>query len=194
MVRGDDERHFFGDESGISLLEGLLVFPLILLTFSAFVEFTYAMHQWNQTVKAAQLGARFASVSDPITKDPISHTTGSFALDYAVNKPGEATPEVITSATCDGANPVDCNDAELARLVDRMKAFNNRIKLANVQVTYQRSGLGYVGRPNGPVVTITVELRNVSLLMPIMNGLLGADFDVPPSKAAITSEDLSSSN
>jgi hypothetical protein len=35
-----------------------------------------------------------------------------------------------------------------------MNSFNPRIGFDNVVVTYQRSGLGYYGRPSGAVVTI----------------------------------------
>ena len=47
----------------------MLTFPIIMLVFAAFVEFGYAMSQWNQTVKALQYGARLAAVSDPLMKE-----------------------------------------------------------------------------------------------------------------------------
>ena len=56
-------RSFLREESGISLTEAMLTFPIVMLIFAAFVEFGYAMFQWNQTVKAVQLwcarGGRF---------------------------------------------------------------------------------------------------------------------------------------
>ena len=43
---------FWQDQRGVTLTEGLITLPLVLLAISAFVEFGYAMSQWNQTVKA----------------------------------------------------------------------------------------------------------------------------------------------
>ena len=66
MVGGRLFAPFREDESGIALSEALITCPIVLLVFAAFVEFGYAMSQWNQTVKALQYGARLAAVSDPL--------------------------------------------------------------------------------------------------------------------------------
>ncbi len=102
-------------------------------------------------------------------------------------------PATPLSAVCNGNIGTDCVPAELNRLVDRMDDFNDKITAANVRISYHRSGLGYVGRPMGPVVTTTLELGNIPLYLPIMNALLGFDFVVPIFKVTITSEDLSTS-
>ena len=49
-------RGFRRDESGISLIEGLIVFPLVLTVIITFVEFGYAVFQWSQTGKATAIG------------------------------------------------------------------------------------------------------------------------------------------
>ena len=50
----------------VALSEALITIPIVMLIFAAFIEFGYAMSQWNQTVKALQYGARLAAVSDPL--------------------------------------------------------------------------------------------------------------------------------
>jgi hypothetical protein len=183
---------FWQEEDGLSLVEGLVIFPLVLLTFSAFVEFAYATFQWNQTVKALQLGARLAAVSDPVTLDyEAALSTGYSTVE------GSATPEPISSpavSICDGAAPANCDGAGLARLVTRMQAFNEAIEEDNIRITYFRNGLGYVGRPEGPVSTIRIEVQELEFNLPIMNALLGFDFTIPANPVTITSEDLSSVN
>lgn len=180
---------FWREQHGASLLEGLVVFPLVLLTFSAFVEFAYATYQWNQTVKALQLGARLAAVSDPI----VTNYEATFTADYPTDQ-GSATPSPTgapVSLVCNGATDAGCDVTRLNRLVARMQLFNDSIQKANVIVTYSRSGLGYVGRPGGPVSTIRIEVQNLQFNLPIMNALLGFNFTVPANPVTITSEDLS---
>ncbi|MGO8658054.1 TadE/TadG family type IV pilus assembly protein, partial [Rhizobium ruizarguesonis] len=76
----------------------MLTFPIVMLVFATFIEFGYAMAQWNQTVKALQYGARLAAVSDPLTTNfnavfPIE------ATDPLNN--GKAAPNDATiSSTC----------------------------------------------------------------------------------------------
>ena len=63
---------------------------------------------------------------------------------------------------------------------------------ANIRVTYYRSGLGYVGRPGGPVVSITVETRNLTFNFFFLGALLGLNnITIPAHPVTITSEDLS---
>lgn len=187
MVTASIIKRLINSQKGISFTEGLVVFPLVLLTFSAFIEFGYAMYQWNQSVKATQLGARLAIVSDPIAADMATILVADYPPDE-----GGPTPSAAVSAVCDGATLTGCDAGELDRLVNRMQEFNNNISSENILITYYRSGLGYVGRPGGPVVTITLQVSDVPLDLTIMNALLGFDFDVPLSKVTLTSEDLSS--
>lgn len=192
---------FRRDESGIALSEALITFPIVLLVFAAFFEFGYAMSQWSQTVKALQFGARRAAVSDPLTSDfntvfPIG------ASDPANN--GKATPNDATiSSTC-GPGLANCT-GELNRIVygsDGVCAaagdprpgvcdINWRITPDKLVVTYQRSGLGYWGRPDGPVLTMRLEASGVTFDLPVLGALLGLnDITIPAHPVTITTEDL----
>jgi len=66
------------------------------------------------------------------------------------------------------------------------------ISAENVRVTYYRSGLGYVGRPFGPVSTITVELRQLSFDFLFADKLIPGltSLTIPAQPVSITSEDV----
>jgi hypothetical protein len=67
-----------------------------------------------------------------------------------------------------------------------------RIKPENVRIEYVHTGLGYAGRPGGPLPTITVGLIGLNFDFIILSGFLG----LPPISmsgltATATAEDLS---
>lgn len=195
---------FCRDTRGIALSEALLTFPIVLLVFAAFVEFGFAMSQWNQTVKALQYGARLAAVSDPLV--PVATFNATFPTEAAdpLNNGKAAPNDASIAATCTGAG---CS-VELKRIVYGSAAvdacpsratvaragmchINPRIDASNVVVTYQRSGLGYWGRPTGPVLTMRLEVTGVTFDLPILGALLGlGDITVPAHPVTITTEDL----
>jgi hypothetical protein len=202
MVRKTRNRAFWRGETGAVLVEALLVMPILLIVFAALIEFGFAVFQWNQAVKALQLGARLAAVSDPLPTDMTALTA-----DYPEPQ-GGATPSDPVTISC-GAGTTACNAVRLNRLVygsdgtcdssfgtslPGMCDFNPHIKPENVRVSYSRSGLGYVGRPAGPVVTITVELHGLHFTLPFLGALLGVNgMDIPAHPVTVTSEDLCSS-
>jgi hypothetical protein len=191
---------FRRSEEGATLVEGLIVFPIILLTFATFVEFGVAMVQWNQTVKAVQFGARTLAVSDPLV------AMAPFSADYPTTE-GGPVPVTAVAVIC-GPGATACNAAGLNRLVFGsdgqcnptaqgtrlgMCDINQRITPQNIRVTYYRSGLGYVGRPGGPVVSITIETVNMNFDFFFLGRLLGLNrITIPAHPVTITSEDLSS--
>ena len=72
-----------------------------------------------------------------------------------------------------------------------LNSFNTQIGPGNVVVTYERSGLGYKGRPRGAVVTVSLTLRNVTFDLPMLGALLGLDqITIPAMPVTVTSEDL----
>lgn len=192
---------FARDRRGVVLVEGLLVVPLIIIVSATMIEFGFAVYQWNQTAKAVQLGARLATVSNPLATD-----LSPLVADYPVEE-GAAPPATAVSVVC-GAGATACDATELNRLVlgsdgvcdpafgatkPGMCDFNPRIQTGNVRVTYARSGLGYVGRPGGPVVSLTVELRGMTFEFFLLGALLGLDqFEVPAFPVTYTGEDMMS--
>lgn len=201
MVIGRHVRRFLRDSSGAVLVEGLVAFPIVLLTFATLIEFGFAVYQWNQTAKALQLGARLAAVSSPLVTD-----MSAFVADYPVEE-GSAPPAAAVTVSC-GAGADPCDGAGLNRLIfgsdgvcdpafgasrSGMCDFQPRIGTDNILITYARSGLGYVGRPSGPVVTLRLELVGMTFDFFLLGALLGLDqFILPPFPVTITGEDLNS--
>src|SRR5262249_24565465 len=66
------------------------------------------------------------------------------------------------------------------------------ISAANVTISYAQTGLGYAGRPGGPVPTITVSLQNLHFQFFFLSYLLGENISIPAMKTTITAEDLCS--
>lgn len=61
----------------------------------------------------------------------------------------------------------------------------------NVTIRYQYTGLGYAGRPGGPVPTITVSLTGVSHNFTLVGGLAGiTSVALPTFSTTVTGEDL----
>lgn len=195
-------RRSLADDSGAVLIEGLLVVPILMLVMAAMVELGFLMFQWNQTVKAMQIGARQLAVSDPILAN-----LDAFAEDLEDLDAGLPMPAAIVTVSC-GAGAAACDadgmgrliegsdgvcDPDLAGSLSGMCDFFPVISADNVRVTYERAGLGYVGRPAGPVLTIRVESVGLTFDFLMLDALIGANVITMPAHAVtITSEDLSS--
>lgn len=201
-------RRFRRDESGVSLVEGLIVFPLVLTVIITFVEFGYAVFQWSQTGKAVAIGARLAAVSTPVA--PNYDTLDN---DYGTISAGAPVPTASRSVTCSvasigaGEPNAICNadalriirgsdgvcDPDFGNGVPGMCDFNSRVEPKNVVITYTRAGLGYVGRISGPVTTVTVQTRQIPFYFFFVGALFGLDrIDMPVSPVTVTSEDMAS--
>lgn len=205
---------FWRNESGVTLVEGIIVFPLIVFVFSAFVEFGYAVHQWNLMVKATQVAARALAVLDPAS--PAFYTTGT-NTDVPPPSPGEVGNSVPagqygpwtcgygTGTPCEtgklnlvmygNTQATSCNPVGTVLSSGTVKPaichFNPNIKENNLKISYSLTGLGYYGRPGGPVLTITVEIMNVKFNLPVMGAFLGLNtITIPSLPVTITSEDL----
>ncbi len=201
---------FWRGEDGVSLTEALLVLPIVLLTITAMVELGVAMFQWNQSVKAVQVGARLAAVSSPLVTDV---AYARLTDDYGTIPGGDPTPATIVTEVC-GAGASPCDSAALDRLLTGSNGDCTTtdpaeivgmcdvapfIRRENVRITYTRSGLGYVGRPFGPVTNITVELRDLTFDFFIFDAVIRAVtpgsnppaiFTIPAHPVSITSEDV----
>jgi hypothetical protein len=68
----------------------------------------------------------------------------------------------------------------------------SRIKPENVVVEYVHTGLGYAGRPGGPLPTIRLSLTGLSYEFIILNNMLGLPaISMSRLNATATAEDLS---
>jgi len=196
------------DRNGGVLVEATVLIPIIFIFVLGSVDFLLAFFQSNMTTKAVQLGARIAAVSDPVSSDLSSMSgLGDGVL------PGQPMPAFTrTCSTSDTTGAIGTctggrySAAAMQRIVfgqagatacgnvaTGMCKFYSAITAANVTVVYAQTGLGYAGRPGGPVPTITVSLRNLPFRFFFLSGLMGfTNMTTPAMTTTITGEDLSS--
>ena len=203
------------DDKAAVLVEATIMMIIIFVFVLGSIDFLLAFYQWNAATKAVQLGARIAAVSDPVA-------LGLDALSNAVVDgyipPGGVMPAFVVTCdgetracTCNGAclsvngynaaamdtivfgrGSSSCSDAANFYEAGMCDIFH-RIKPANLIITYAQTGLGFAGRPGGPVPTITVAIKNLSFQFLFLNALRGfRDLPIPALTSSITAEDLSS--
>jgi len=186
---------------GSAMIEFALIVSLLLLVTGGMVDFSLALYQWNAASKATQLGGRLAAVSDPVSSNISALSpTAAFSI-VCSGSSASCTGGGTYSATAMntlvyGRGKVACGAVALNQLAGMCDAYPS-ITASNVRVTYQQSayaisGLGFAGRPGGPVPTITVEITGLTFDFFFLNGLLGlAPMNMPTMRTTITGEDLS---
>lgn len=191
------------DQSGATAVEYALVFTLVLLLTLGTVEIALALWQWNSAEKATQAGVRHAAVHDLLAPGlrlvgdtPTSGNYGDWCRDRttnAVNADCWFAPVTCNSGGCSGGYGYD--GAAFTTLVNRMRDMFPLIEPANVEVIYSFSGLGFIGRPGGQPMMVTVRLRNMSYRLFALNALTSLpDALLMPSFAAtLVGEDMSNS-
>jgi Flp pilus assembly pilin Flp len=208
---------FARDNNGAVLVEATIMMTIMFVLILGSVDFLFAFYQWNAAAKAAQVGARIAAVSDPVATglNGLSARIVGTAL-----RPGSAMPPFrvtcdggTATCSCDGAcigvggynatamdtivfgrGSMACGDATSSYTAGMCDIFD-RITPANVRIVYTQpaapAGLGYAGRPAGPVPTIRVSLQNMPFRFFFLGALLGfRDIQIPEVPTTITGEDL----
>ena len=205
------------DERGAVMVEVAILSTIMFIVVLGGIDLLFSFYQWNAAAKAVQVGARLAAVSDPVATG--LNQLSNQAVGASV-PPGAPMPNFVV--TCDGRTATcSCNNDSVCRATTKYNraAMNtivfgrgrsscsdaksgdklgmcdifSRITPANVKVVYAQTGLGYAGRPGGPMPTITVSLQNVPLNFFFLGGLMGfRDRQIPASPVSLTAGDLSS--
>ena len=191
------------DASGAVAVEFGLVGGMFIVMLLGLMEFGTAFWQWNQATKALQLGVRLAAVSDPVSSDLKTMTGLSASVE-------EGDPMPYFKRVCSGASQTCSNGtydpAAMRTLVygrgnsscptttqryPAMCQLFPRIGPQNVIVEYTQTGLGFAGRPGGPLPTITVRLTGIDFDFVVLDNMLGLT-QIPMSglTATATAEDL----
>jgi hypothetical protein len=204
------------DESGATFVEFTAVVFTFLIIVLGFVDFSYAYYQWNSATKAVQYGARLAAVSDPVVEDlreldglsedvipgdPMPDFGFECTASATNGSAGTCTNEATYSADAmqilvfgrmsDGSARTTCDAAQTDVKLFGMCNIFSRIDASKVIVNYEYTGLGYAGRPGGPVPTITVRLRNLTFQYVFLGDLLGlSNITLPSFATTVTGEDL----
>ena len=203
------------DEAGAVLVEVTVVMVLIFIFILGSVDFLFAFYQWNAVSKAVQVGARIAAVSAPVASglNDLSIAIVNPSVPPGSTMPGFQVRCERKSETCrcigacdgvGGYNPAamktiifgrgssSCTDANSIYEAGMCDIFP-RIADANVVIQYVQTGLGFAGRPGGPVPTISVSVGDLPFQFFFLSGILGFDkIQIPASTTSIAAEDLSS--
>jgi Flp pilus assembly protein TadG len=203
------------DQRGAVLVEATVMMTIMFVFILGSIDFLFAFYQWNAAAKAVQIGARIAAVSDPVAAglNNLSQVVvGAYVAPGAGMPAFEVTCNGATaSCRCTGAcagvgdynapamntivfgrGSASCSDATNFYNAGMCDVFS-RITPANVVISYTQTGLGYAGRPGGPVPTITISIRNLPFQFFFLGGLMGFNrIPIPALTTSITAEDLSS--
>jgi len=208
---------FIRDANGGVLVEATIMITIMFVFVLGSIDFLFALYQWNAATKAVQVGARIAAVSDPVAN---GLTSLSARVISASLRPASAMPRFTitcdgSTATCNcegacigvsgynaaamqtivfGRGSKTCGDATSSYSAGMCDIFD-RITPANVRIVYTQpaapAGLGYAGRPGGPVPTIQVSLQNIPFRFFFLRDLLGfRDIPIPSVATTMTAEDL----
>jgi hypothetical protein len=205
------------NEAGTSTIEFTIVALLFFLITFGLVEFGYMFWQYNSAAKAAQVGARLAAISNPVWSDlPAFADTGTPGDEWETNYAVECSrddascvsigaddvddvgydPEAMDCLVFGRATGEDACDAECAEtgidgevgMCDRFRRLEDE---GDIIITYSHTGMGFAGRPGGPVPTITLQLTGLTFEFFALGALMGFDeISMPDFKVTMTGEDL----
>src|SRR5262249_18270105 len=145
---------FLQDTQGGPIVEFTLVFPMFVLAAFGTVDFTYMLFEWTLASKAAYIGARSATVSDPVATEvtSLTYSTASTALnrpcfDTSGNPDSTSScPTVNTVCTPAASNGACTNgytwnesaftNANRTGILDKMQGVFPRLQRQNVNISY----------------------------------------------------------
>lgn len=193
------------NEAGASAAEFGLVLPVLLLFLLGIIDAGRLLWEWNRAEKAAQMGVRYAAVTDIVASDLITYNfVGKSVTTGGANRtltqgdiiPREALGTITcTSATCTctGTCPAGLNMTRNAtaftNIVNRIKAFKPDVTAADVEVQYSGSGLGFAGDPTGMDISPVVSIRLKNLEFSPVFLLNRAAVRLPAFQSTLTAED-----
>lgn len=192
------------DQSGSSAVEFALVLPLLLLLLFGIIDVGRWIWTYNEAEKAAQMGARFAVVSNSVTSGLNSSYVGVSGLTQGDVIPASAFGKITctdTSCTCTtGPCPTlgTFTQQNFRNVVDRMRLFLPGLQYSNVKIEYSSSGLGYAGSPVlpdlSPLVTVKIgENPATALQFRPLTILAITSVNMPTFTTTLSAEDLSGS-
>lgn len=191
-------------EGGAVAVEMGLVGGIFFLVLLTLMELGHAFWQYNAAAKALHLGARIAVVSDPVAADLKGWSGLSGMIEAGDAMPSYARACSGRTSTCSGGTfdraalegilygPGNRSCPAASQSLPPPCRVFPRLRPENLEVDYVHTGLGYAGRPGGPVPTITVRIANLTFDFVVLNRLLGlSPLRMDGMSATATGEDLS---
>ena len=179
---------------GSVLVETTIVFPVFILLAFGTVDVALMLYDWNLASKADYVGARTAVVSDPVAQgitslsnayDP-TLTSNLCYVPSASTFTSTGDCPIVPATVCTGAGSGgSCtsgylfDSAAFTTIYSRMKAIFPRLQPTNIVIKYTPNGLGFVGRPGGLPMNVTVELQCVTHQFFFLGALMDWSFPTP---------------
>ena len=207
-------RKLWASEQAASAAEFAMVLPLFLLLVFGTIDAGRFVWEYNRAEKATQVGARLATVTDPLSpglrdEDYASYDDGTGPIGVGNLIPAEALGSIVCDVGgCEEEIPPTPSDLGTFNsdtfnnvLVARMKQIYPEIEAENVEVRYKGSGFGYAGSAaaggGGGAVTETMEISPLitvtlkGLRFRPITSLLLLDMEMPAFSTTLTAEDAS---
>lgn len=195
-------RSFLGDERGANTIEMAMSLMVVVILTLGTCDMALALWQWNQAEKATHLGARRAAVSDFVAQQLTTWRGPTGTVSYGTPCWNSATGTDICALE---TNPLTCtstactdggiNQVAFNLILADMQLVYPRIQPENLVIEYTFNGLGFVGRPGGLPVDVTVRLTGMTFQFIALDALAGlpSQIAMPPFAATLVGEDFNSS-
>jgi len=190
------------DEAGATAAEFALVLPVALLFLFGILDTGRYMWEVNQLEKAAQMGARYAVVTNVVA-------TGLNTADFSgitcsdgskIGTGSHICPEALGKVTCSAASgTLQCSceatsvgaascpalgtadAAQFRRIISRVRRFAPDVSDGQVIVRYQGSGLGF----DGDASFSTYSTKNNSIPLADVSPLVTVEFNKPTFRSLL---------
>lgn len=186
------------DTNGSALLEFTLVFPLLLVVVLGIIDVGLLVFRYAGVSNATYNGVRYAVVSNPVATGVNAPTTGkNGTVNGQSCSDSSGTPTACneidiyciadsgTSGSCkkvDGtASGYAFDNGAFQRILDKMNSVSLGvpIKRQEVKISYQSTGLGYVGRVAGSQMNVTVAIRCKTTQLYFLDAFIKWGYSVP---------------
>jgi hypothetical protein len=196
-------RAFLRSTNGGTAAEFGMLVPILLSFMIGTIDVGRFLWMSNRAEKATQVGARYAVTNDVVASGLSTYdfaTTGGIPQGDPIPQSkfggadcssiaGTVTCTCKSGATCPTLTPV--LPLAFTNIVAQMQRMYPNLTAANVTVSYEFSGLGYAGDPNGIQVSplVTVKLSGLTFT-PMLFRFFGANpINLPPYTTSLTLED-----
>lgn len=194
------------DERGATFVEFAVTFPVVMLFILGGVDIGLMMANWTGYNRATFVGARHASISNPVAtginatiggsagtilpgQSCLNSATGASSGNCVVK---QASTCIATSGVKGGGgsctNGYTFDNAALDDIVAEMQEhlIGSTLDRRQVSVTYTPTNFGYVSRVGGAPMNVTVSLRCLRQRFFFLDGLMGWAFPAPTDCAGIS--------
>jgi hypothetical protein len=196
------------------IVEHSIIFPLFILLTLGTVDLAYMLHEWALANKAAYVGARRAVVSNPVAQNitnnadlgytatqlqnvgALNGADACFNLsDGSSNGNCPSTGRIICTSTACNPTTYGFDSVAFTNIFNAMQPVFPRLQTTNVTIWYETNGSGYVARPGGLPMNVTVSITGMQHqfffapgLLRLFGGGVNAAPNIPPFQTTMQSE------